>query len=301
MSYPDRNEIAKRIAGCFKKKAPSKEKLYLFADELLKELSPKPYDTGGGKTIPAHSSYQWGMMLQAFGDSEGERAWKHKNEILKFIKKIEKFQSDYNKLVDLITYNPRQFLQYTWLRYHEEHGDLMILENGNYRMTPAYDEDDNRILIFPDKMELMHEYLMELHKMLHLELTVYPKKIGRPTDTRHQAYLKNLYVMTECLLEVRAGVSHSATPFSRIVDYCMSLMDDSIAGNFPYIMAFCSEDYETIRSMAYIYKKYGRLDLFIEHILKTEHAASFSEEFEDEWATWEKPSNFNKLNCCKNP
>lgn len=281
MTYPRRDEIAKEIGNCFSRKCPEKDKLYLFADELLKSLNRS-------------SPHSFGRALQIFSEESREKIWADREEIKKLLKKTEKFSKDYIEIRDKVASQPSQFLYSAWTRHHQETGDWIDNDEG-IRRNIRYDDDGNEIPIFPDKMKVFEEYLAELHKMLKLELKSVPAKEGRPVDTSQQYFLSLLYVMTECLLEVKAGRSLTTTPFRRITDYCLSLVGDKITGNFPYVMSFCFEDYLTIRNMAYKYKEYGRLDLFVEHVLKTEYADSFREEFDDEWADWEKPINFNKL------
>lgn len=286
MSYPKRDEIAKEIGNCFSRKRPEKDKLYLFADELLKNLQ-------------SLSAFSFGKALQSFSDQTREKNWEDREEIKKFIKKTEKFYKEYFVFKHKLADQPYAFLYSAWTRHHQERGDWIDNDEG-IRRNIRYDDEGNEIPIFPDKMKVFEEYLVELHFMLQQELKNIPAKEGRPVETSQQYFLSLLYVMTECLLEEKAGISMNPTPFRRVTDYCLSLVGDKISSNFPYVMSFCFQDYLTVRNMAYKYKEYGRLDLFVEHVLKTNYADSFREEFDDEWLDWEKPSNFNKLSCSKN-
>jgi hypothetical protein len=286
MPHPKREEVVKEIGNCFSKKRPEKDKLCLFADELLKNLE-------------GITAYGFGKALQIFSDESREKNWLDREEIKKLIKKTERFSQDYAEIRDKVANQPYLFLYSAWTKHHQQSGDWIDGDGGPKRNV-RYDEDGNKILIFPDKMKLFEEYLAELCKMLQLELECIPAKEGRPIDKSQQDFLSLLYVMTECLLGVPAGISSKATPFSRITEYCLSLVDGKVVENFPYVMSFCFDDYATIRNMAYKYKEYGRLDLFVEHVLKTKFVDSFYEEFEDEWADWKKPINFNKLLCAKN-
>lgn len=294
MAYPNRDKIAKEIGNCFSKKRPEEDKLYLFADELLKNLNPDEIILSAAKSIKMLSPYHFGTALQNLSDQAREENWENKQEIKKFIKKTEKFYKDYFALKHRLARHPSSFLYSAWSEYHQKSGDWIDNDEGIKRNI-RYDDDGNIIPIFPEKMKIFEEYLSELYNMLNLELETIPAKIGRPEDKRQNDFLACLYVMTECLLEVKAGISLTTTPFRRITDYCLSLVGDKITGNFPHIMSFCFTDFFAIRNMAYKYKEYDRLDLFVEHVLRTDYVDSFREEFDDEWADWKKPINFNKL------
>jgi hypothetical protein len=118
------------------------------------------------------------------------------------------------------------------------------------------------------------------------------KKTGRKKKIDGFIMVRYVFVLSDCLLDVKGAHKNNnhTNLFNRILRACYDEIGSSHDECAHYVNP-CFEDYDTIYKMAFTYKKYDRLDLYVNHVRRTDKYKAIFESFEDEWSEWNKPAN----------
>jgi hypothetical protein len=306
----DKSGIKERVLLCFSKEKPDDQSLSLFVDELFDELRGvavlKGFDNKA--TQVDISNLGFSKSLEVLGNRLKEKDFLYKENSETLLKKLEAFQKAYFKLKDKLSDDIRPFLNNAALDYHLKRGELVENENQSksiYRWTRSlyeYDPDDG-IIPFEEIVRRFEEGLEVLQEVLMLELLSHKKEPGRPKKLNsYDLYLAKMCALSECLLGLEIKITRNeADSFYSLILVCLRLAqnrdgDASLKSiSLKREIEPCFSNADIIESMGRYYHQYDRLDLYIEHVKRSNQAEWIADRFENEWADWGKPDNYQSL------
>jgi len=267
----------------------------LFIDELFEELS-------GEKT---NLSFHKGLGDLSLSINNWNRSYEENR--IKLSKKLEKFMEDYLTYKDCLT-SVNDFLGDAQIEYHLQRGELVENHDdktqGLYRWTHSlYDIDpEDGIVSFEETVRRFEEGMLVLHEVLNIESSLSHKKSGRPKSWgTYTDFIAFTSVLCECFLDLKIKKTNNENDqFYQVISCCFRLAQEQFDTNENSInlgreIQPCFSDYSVVKSMGHYYKKYDRLDLYIEHVKRTNQVDCVIGYFEDEWSGWKKPNNYQSL------
>ncbi|MBK7362058.1 MAG: hypothetical protein IPJ01_07095 [Micavibrio sp.] len=279
----DKDHIKAEIHQLFPRKQFDESKLDVFASDLINGIM-----TGWGnmypppeRQIPAElekkiepfiGEEDFHAGLREIQDSFYEINDTEKAIIKRFQKQTEAFRREYSVIK-------------TWLLFE-----------GRIHSPAYYNYDDsNDEFTFPERLEQLEAHLDAVIQVLQIDLNqIAKKKKGRPEDTSISILVRNVFVMGHCLLGQHGSISNNENPFNLILRKCYEVAGYKASECAHYIEP-CFKNNLSLYQMAFAYKKYGRLDLYVQHVLKTDHIDYILSFFDHDWNEWEKPHNFQLL------
>ena len=104
------------------------------------------------------------------------------------------------------------------------------------------------------------------------------EKRGRTKRNYKRIFVRKIFVMGDCLLDIKGSTTNNETPFNNLLRLCFDFAGIN-THECEYHIRPCFNDYLTICSMRQDYKKYNSDDLFLAHIKRTEWFDEIYDEF----------------------
>ena len=182
--------------------------------------------------------------------------------------------------------------------YHLEQGELEYDEIQDiYRWTASlHDEDEGGIIPFRDALKQLEKNSKIILDVLETSIKQLTPPKGRPPQNNH-SFFHTIAVMAECLLGLKIKNTNNQTDdYVLFTSSCIQIGYRKSYSEINVNRAFkpCFTEEGVIR-MAYLYKNYNRLDLFIDHVVRAGHQKIALDYFNCEWEGWTKPSNYSRL------
>lgn len=258
-------DIKRDVLNCLKGKKVDEIKLALFVDGLIREAEG------------ILEAYKDSNQPETIEDIRDERDYdfeksKYESMLRKFKGFKEFFQDNKSRFLDESDY----FTFPPYLEYLIKKDLVVEVEDGKYVLKEG-------VQPFPEILDQLEGSLDITIEALGTLVNFWKRKAGRKTDLYRPDYIRNVFVMAECLLDIEIPITRNTTPFNELLYYALSLIDrvsEDSEPNFPRLVKHCFEDYNTVASMAYVYHKYDRLDLFQKHIARTPYERFFLDEWE---------------------
>ncbi|MCB1783822.1 MAG: hypothetical protein KDI13_07480 [Alphaproteobacteria bacterium] len=269
----NRDNLKRDIEAVLGRKKVDPQKLALFVDDFIDGVN------SGWKNVYALNKGNISRNRELISEEDF-------NAALKDLKKAERTRDlEVKVLLAAIldkTHNYKEYAEFLWaLQFRSE-------------LFDDYEDDYGRS--FKELLQEFFELLGGMQKGLesaYNNLDVQVQR-GRSTDPYRVMFVRNIFVMSDCLLDVKGSMSNGNTLFNKVLALCYDAA--RIKGTeYEYYIRKCFNDYTTLYNMAFLYRKYGRLDLYLEHVSKTDLKDSILENFESDWNEWEKPQNYQSV------
>ena len=286
----DKEQIKTDLQRVLSRKKPDEDKLDLFVDELIDGIN-----TGWKNVYAPISEEKLKVMKEQIPPELFEKfesmGQKDFNEQLK---EIEKIRNENNQVMkEMIAEYLRVFSAFRI--YFDQFKSATRADFSGY-MDNFQAEFQDTLLI-----EDVESFLDNSIAALKSDLSEIPDgKRGRKKTEDKFLFVRYVYVFSHCLLGIKGTVSNSNTRFNKVLRQCYKAIGE-LSEECRHFIRPCFEDYETIYSMAFPYRKHGRLDLYIDHVKETPYYQEIAELFYDyDWNDWEKPHNLQPINKVKN-
>lgn len=279
----DKDHIKAEIRQLLPRKQFDESKLDLFASDLIDGIM-----TGWANIYPPSERQLDPELEKKLGPLMGEE------DFLEGLKEIQDNFYEINdkekEIIKTLQEKAEEFKRAypvikTWLLFEDRIHEPAYLsfDDGNYEFT------------FPERLEQLEQHLDAVLQVLQLDLNqIAKKKKGRPEDVSANILVRNVFVMSHCLLEQHGSISNNENPFNQILRKCYEIAGYK-ASECAYYIKPCFKDINTLYQMAFSYRKYGCLDLYVQHVMKTDHVDYILDRFANDWSSWAKPNNFQLL------
>lgn len=190
------------------------------------------------------------------------------------------------------------YFDYAARQYHLNKGDIKYDEENDRHLWVAgdYEFDEEAPIPYHVALKRFNESTQIILDVAEICMQDLAPIRGRPSDNNNY-FIYNLAVMAECLLGLKIKKTNNETDeFFEFVSTCIQIGTGRFGStiNLSRDISPCYEE-QGIVQMAYIYKDYGRLDLFVEYVVRTGHQEIALDYFNCEWEEWKKPSNYSLL------
>lgn len=148
---------------------------------------------------------------------------------------------------------------------------------------------------YKDTVQDFETSLPIITKALELEKQGHTIPKGRPKNTSIDYFILDICATAECLFNLKISNTNNETNrFYQFISLMLNLvrgneLDTSI--NVAREISPCY-DFNELISLVHNYRSYNRLDLYIQHVIRTDHQEDIKEYFESDWSEWDRPDNY---------
>lgn len=308
-------DIKEEILSYFGEDKPEEDKVALFAKMLFDEIISlddyrsysKHHKGKKHEGIDPNSSLAyWTYLCERIEEGDKKKRLR-KRDSEKLFAKFKKFKRDYNEIKSKLLGKEDRFLLEASRKYHLDRGEIIKNPDGGrkkpYKWTRALNSKDheNGIVPFAETVRQFEDGMNIIMEVMELELASHDSKSGRPKSlyTPYDIFISKMCVLCDCLLGLEIKKTNNETDtFYLVMSLCINLakgQNYETVVNVAREIEVCFTDYLMLHLMGEAYNGLGRLDLYIEHVKRTPRINWIADYFEDEWADWEKPDNYQSL------